>query len=61
MDKISPALVKTWLFMAKSKEAKFQKSKEHAQNNITKNFGNIIVAELYIEKRRDDEIEVIVV
>ena len=61
MGQISPALVKTWLFMAKSKEARFQKSREHAQRNISRNFGNIILAELYLEKKRDEDIDIIVV
>ena len=61
MKRIPAALVKTWLFLVKSKDPRLAKQKFCAYQKIKKMFGNAQVAELYIEQTYDHDIEVVLV
>jgi hypothetical protein len=61
MKRIPAALVRTWLFLIKSQDPKLTKQKFCAYQKIKKLFGNIQIAELYIEQDNDHEIEVLVI
>tara|TARA_R100000544_G_C2227255_1_gene61738 strand:+ start:5844 stop:6029 length:186 start_codon:yes stop_codon:yes gene_type:complete len=47
-------LTETWLFLACSTEAESKVSKVRAMNNIIKFFGNIEVAQMYLETFASD-------
>jgi hypothetical protein len=61
MKNIPTALVKTWLFLVKSKDPKLAKQKFCAYQKIKQLFGNAQVAELYIEQVSDHDIEVVLI
>ncbi len=43
------ALTETWIFLAYSNQAECEEAKLKAMNNIIEAFGNIVVAEKYLE------------
>ena len=43
------ALTETWLFLAKSTQPECEAAKVKAMDNIITTFGNIVVAEMYLE------------
>lgn len=59
MTKLSPSLVKTWLFYLDSTDLKLEKSKLIALKNIELHFGNTEMAKLYVEQNTDKDIEVV--
>ena len=61
MKMISATLVKTWLFLIKSKDPQLAKQKICAYQKIRKSFGTTDVAELYIEQDKDHDIEVVII
>jgi hypothetical protein len=61
MKVISATLVKTWLFLIKSKDPQLAKQKLCAYLKIRKLFGSTDVAELYIEQDKDHDIEVVII
>jgi len=61
MKVISPTLVRTWLFLIKSKDPKLAKQRFFAVQKIRALFGNTDVAELYIEQEKDHDIEVMLI
>jgi len=61
MKRIPAALVKTWLFLIKSKDPQLSKQKFYAFQKVRKLFGNVYVAELYIEQDKDHDIEVVII
>ena len=61
MKRIPAALVKTWLFLIKSKDPKLAKQKFCAYQKIKKLFGTTQIAEIYIEQEDDHDIEVVIV
>ncbi|ARD45066.1 hypothetical protein A3Q33_12555 [Colwellia sp. PAMC 21821] len=42
-------LTETWLFIALSTQYEYETARVLAMNNIIKTFGNIVVAEMYLE------------
>jgi hypothetical protein len=61
MKRIPAALVKTWIFLIKSKDPQLAKEKFCAYKKIRKLFGNTDIAELYIEQSKDHDIEVVLI
>ena len=61
MKRVPATLVKTWLFLIKSKDPQLSKQKFCAYQKIRKLFGNAYVAELYIEQESDHDIEVVII
>jgi hypothetical protein len=61
MKRIPAALVKTWLFLIKTKDPQLAKQKFCAYQKIKKLFGNAGLAELYLEQDKDHDIEVVIV
>jgi len=61
MKRIPAQLVKTWLFLVKSKDPKLMKQKYNAYQKIQRLFGNAQVAQLYIEQEEDHDIEVVII
>jgi hypothetical protein len=61
MKRVPATLVKTWLFLIKSKDPQLSKQKFCAYQKIRKLFGNADVAELYIEQESDHDIEVVII
>ena len=61
MKRIPAALVKTWLFLVKSKDPQLAKQKFCAYQKIKKLFGNLQIAEIYIEQENDHDIEIVLV
>lgn len=47
-------LTETWLFLAYSVDSEFKGIKSKALNNLIKAFGNIAVAEMYLETFKDE-------
>ncbi|MBA6380324.1 MULTISPECIES: hypothetical protein [unclassified Colwellia] len=61
MKRMPTALVKTWLFLLKSKDPKLARQKFIAYQKIKKSFGSADLAQLYIEQDRDNDIEVVII
>lgn len=61
MKQIPAALVRTWLFLIKSKDPQLAKQKFRAYQKVRKLFGNLVVAELYLEQDKDNDIEVVII
>ena len=61
MKVLSATLVKTWLFLVKSKDPQLAKQKICAYQKITKLIGSTVVAVLYTEQDKDHDIEVVII
>ncbi len=61
MNQYSPAVVKTWVFLAQSTENNLSHAKFVAFQKIKANFGTIEMAKIYIEQQQDNDIEVVVI
>lgn len=61
MKGIPVELVKTWLFLIKSKDPQLAKQKFYAYQKIIELFGNIKIAELYLEQEYDHCIEIVLI
>ncbi len=61
MKRIPVALVRTWLFLIKSKDPRLAKQKFCAYQKVKKLFGNSQIAEVYLEQENDHDIEVVII
>jgi hypothetical protein len=61
MRRVPPSLVKTWIFLIKSKDPRLAKQKFCAHRKIRELFGNTDIAQLYIEQYIDRDIEVVII
>lgn len=48
-------LTETWLFIAQTTQSEYETARVLAMNNIIKTFGNIVVAEMYLETFTTDK------
>ncbi|WDE09489.1 hypothetical protein [Thalassomonas haliotis] len=58
MDKLPPALVQVWLTMAHTEQTHFQDTKDKAIKKLIHHFGNVDIAQMYVDefKKRNDEV-----
>ncbi|MFT6900204.1 MAG: hypothetical protein ACJAXS_000366 [Colwellia sp.] len=61
MKRVPSSLVKTWIFLIKSKDPRLAKQKFYAYRKIRELFGNTDIAQLYIEQYIDRDIEVVII
>ena len=59
MERISEALVKTWLFMLKTDDPELKRSKYYANKRILRTFGSVEVAEIYLEQLHNEEVDIV--
>jgi len=59
MDSFSPTMISTWLFLAQSTDHKLAQAKILAYQKIKRNFGSVELAKLYLEQKKDQQIEVV--
>lgn len=58
---ISPTLVKTWVMLSQTEDSQIKYARKRALKLILKYFGSVPIAEVYIEQKEDDQIEVYVI
>jgi len=61
MQKISPSLIQTWLFLINSNDPMLSYAKGDALRAVKKQFGSVDLARIYLEQHKDNQIEVVII